>query len=451
MAITKIHSIKSTLNKAIAYICDAQKTDGKLFISTNYCAADTAYIEFEMTRRLGYNQCENLAHHLIQAFSPGEVTPEMAHEIGKKLADEMLNGKYEYVLTTHIDKGHVHNHIIFNAVNYETFKTYETEKNRKKNGYWRIRSISDKLCEEYGLSTIKNAEKGKGISHYEWQNNKQGLSWKTKLRNAIDGTIKSSKNYDDFILKMQSKEYEIKHGKHISFKAKGQERFTRSKTLGWYYEESQIIERIRRSNKGLSTLKKNPLIKNDRIGRIVNLGDNAPKGLERWALIHNMQEVSKALNVLAESGLSSFEELDDKMMKAHEKFLEKSNKIKSAEKRINTLSQRIKNLKIYRKYKPIAEKYEKAVFKDKYFRENEFELIQFELALNSLKNSEKGTKLPSIKSLEDERAALYEHKKNLYENYKTLKQDIVKFETVRKNIESYLSHDKEKQKGANLT
>lgn len=113
MAVTKTHPIKSTLKAAIDYICNPEKTDGKLLVSAYGCAAETADIEFSWTRRHAIDKGTNLGRHLIQAFQPGEVTPEQAHEIGMELAKEILGGKYEFVLTTHIDKDHVHNHLIF--------------------------------------------------------------------------------------------------------------------------------------------------------------------------------------------------------------------------------------------------------------------------------------------------------------------------------------------------
>ena len=118
MAITKTHPIKSTLKDAIEYICNPAKTDGKLLVSSFGCAAETADIEFAWTRQHAIDKGSNLGRHLIQAFEPGEVSPEEAHEIGMQLAAEILGGKYEFVLTTHIDKDHVHNHLIFNAVSF---------------------------------------------------------------------------------------------------------------------------------------------------------------------------------------------------------------------------------------------------------------------------------------------------------------------------------------------
>ena len=150
MAYTKIHPIKSTLHKAIDYICNPEKTDGKLLVDCYGCSQETAAFDFRSALQHTSDAGKNLAFHLIQSFLPGETTPEQAHKIGQEMADRLLSGKYSYVLTTHIDKGHLHNHLIFCAadnINYERY--YDT-----KASYRSIRQISDQLCAENGLSVI---------------------------------------------------------------------------------------------------------------------------------------------------------------------------------------------------------------------------------------------------------------------------------------------------------
>lgn len=150
MAVTKIHPIKSTLKKALDYIENPDKTDEKLFVSSYGCSYETADIEFQMLLDQAYQKGNNLAHHLIQAFEPGETTAEQAHEIGRQLADEVLQGKYPYVITTHIDKGHLHNHIIFCAVDMANQRKYISN----RQSYAFIRRTSDRLCKEHGLSVV---------------------------------------------------------------------------------------------------------------------------------------------------------------------------------------------------------------------------------------------------------------------------------------------------------
>jgi hypothetical protein len=231
MAVTKIKPIRGTVNKALAYILDPKKTDDQLYVSSFGCAAsDAAAKEFEWTRNLavqrGMQMPKVIARHLIQSFDVGEVTPEQAHEIGKQFADEWLKGKYEYVIATHIDKGHCHNHIIFNAVNFVDYHAYRS--NRRT--YREMRQLSDEICKEHGLSVIPPSQ-SKGMDYKEYTEAKRGTSWKQKLKQTIDRCIITAKDYDEFLKLMQEAGYEIKTGKYISFRAEGQERFTRAKTI----------------------------------------------------------------------------------------------------------------------------------------------------------------------------------------------------------------------------
>ena len=199
MAVTKIHPIKSTLKKALDYIENPDKTDEKLFVSSYGCSYETADIEFQMLLDQAYQKGNNLAHHLIQAFEPGETTAEQAHEIGRQLADEVLQGKYPYVITTHIDKGHLHNHIIFCAVDMANQRKYISN----RQSYAFIRRTSDRLCKEHGLSVVKPG-KDKGKTYAEWDAQKKGKSWKAKLKIAIDAAIPQAKNFDGFLRLMEA-------------------------------------------------------------------------------------------------------------------------------------------------------------------------------------------------------------------------------------------------------
>ena len=165
--------------------------------------------------------------------------PEQAHEIGRQLADEVLQGKYPYVLTTHIDKGNVHNHVIFCAVDMVNQRKYVS--NRQSYAY--IRRTSDRLCKEHGLSVVMPGQ-DRGKSYAEWDAHRKGTSWKAKLKAAIDAAIPQAKDFDDFLRLLQEQSYEVKRGKYVSFRAPGQERFTRCKTLGETYTEEAITSSV---------------------------------------------------------------------------------------------------------------------------------------------------------------------------------------------------------------
>lgn len=300
------------MSKAIAYILNPEKTDEKLLVSSYGCASETAAREFEWTRKIaeqkGMNPVRIIARHVIQSFEIGEVTPELAHEIGKQFADEILGGKYEYVLTTHIDKDHVHNHLIFNAVdfvNYHAYKSY-------KRIYYDMREVSDRLCKENGLSVIPPSQ-NKGMGYKEYTEAKRGTSWKQKLKQTIDRLVITAKDYDDFLRLMQEAGYEIKTGKYISFRAEAQERFTRSKTIGENYTEERIKERIAgrtpRRNRRQTVPKGISLIGD--IQERIRLIDS--KGYEYKAKLTILKEAARTLNYLTENNLLQYADLEKKV------------------------------------------------------------------------------------------------------------------------------------------
>ncbi len=251
MAVTKIKAIKSTLNKAIEYICNPHKTKEGLLADSFGCVTETAAAEMHITANKGTKSGSRVAYHLIQSFSPDDpLSAEQAFEIGKKFASRVTGGKYEYVIATHNDRGHLHNHIIFNAVDFVDHRKYQYNNKEKK----RIREISDKLCYENHLSVIEETSGRKGKKYKEYQQSKEGTSWKEILASRIDRTISESASFDEFIEKMELEGVEIKRGKHISFRCGvlGQERMTRGRQIGEGYTEDAIRARIDHDEQYLS-------------------------------------------------------------------------------------------------------------------------------------------------------------------------------------------------------
>lgn len=236
MAITKIHAIKSTLGKALAYIENPDKTDGQMLVSGYNCEPQTASIDFEMTavlahkaRNLKRKRSTNLAYHLIQSFSPEDaVAPEQAHELGKKLAFEYTGGKYEYVVATHIDKGHIHNHIMINAVSFYDYKKLRTVPYRTAR---QIRNISDCLCMEAHLSVIDDPQKI-GQLYPKNAGKKKSVSNRTEIRKRLDFCLERATDYSQFF--SMAKELEITptiRGKHMSYLLEGAGRSVRDNSL----------------------------------------------------------------------------------------------------------------------------------------------------------------------------------------------------------------------------
>lgn len=451
MAITKIHSVTSTLNLAIDYITNPHKTEEQRLVECYDCSHIFAAYEFQMEQEEKGYHGKTQAFHIIQSFEPGETTPEQAHEIGKKLADELLKDQYKYVISTHVDKGHIHNHIILNSVNSVTEKSFSTEHGRKANPAWKqIREISDKLCAEYGLSVIQSPEKGKGKDHYEWEQDKAGSSWKTKLRTSIDECIKDADSFEDFLLKMQSRGYEVKHGKYIAFRAEGQERFTRAKTLGFYYQEENIRFRIDRR---LMYRERENAPKVSENVRFVKMDEKvqASEGLRRWALLQNMQNASKLLNQLSERGIENEEDLKRRLLGLYDERIDVTDEIKSAEKEMTVLTENIRILRNYLDNREIDEQYRKSKNKDAFFREHESELMIFGSAKKAVKALvQDNGKLPNVAALEKRLGGLKNGKTELMKRYDTIRSEITELESIMKNIEKMERSGQKKEKRQSL-
>lgn len=446
MAVTKIKAIRGTLSKAIAYILNPEKTDDKLLVSSYGCASETAAREFEWTRKIaeqkGMNPVRIIARHVIQSFEIGEVTPELAHEIGKQFADEILGGKYEYVLTTHIDKDHVHNHLIFNAVDFVDYHAYKSYKRI----YYDMREVSDRLCKENGLSVIPPSQ-NKGMGYKEYTEAKRGTSWKQKLKQTIDRLVITAKDYDDFLRLMQEAGYEIKTGKYISFRAEGQERFTRSKTIGENYTEERIKERITgrtpRRNRRQTVPKGISLIGD--IQERISLIDS--KGYEYKAKLTILKEAARTLNYLTENNLLQYADLEKKVEDVHSSYDRTGKELKGVEARLREVQPLIKNISNYQRLKPVYDAFQKAKDKPGFKAKHEAELVIFEAARSTLLAMQDDEKLPSLKTLQAQQQRLLEEQQRLYDERAKLKKEVKQIETIKSNVDTFLTpsadHDRD--------
>ena len=441
MAVTKIKPIKSTLKKALDYIQNPDKTDGKMLVSSFGCSPETADIEFEFTIAQALNRGNNLAHHLIQSFEPGEVDYQKAHEIGKQLADAVTKGQYEYVLTTHIDKGHVHNHIIFCAVNFVDYHKY----NSNKRSYYGIRNMSDRLCRENGLSVVVPQKGGKGKSYAEYLAEKTGTSWKGKLKTVVDGLIPQVSSFEELLSRLQGLGYEIKPGKYVSCRAPGQERFTRLKTLGADYTEEDIRERIegRRTRTAKAP-------KTERgVSLLIDIENSIKaaqsRGYEQWAKIHNLKQAAKTLNFLTEHQISRYEDLTAKITEIQTESDKAGDALKEVEKRLADMAVLIKNVSTFQKTKPAYDTYRKARNKERYRAAHEGTVILHEAAAKALKAAGI-SKLPNLAALQAEYEKLQEQKEALRADYGKLKKKVREYDVIKQNIDSILRQPREPER-----
>ena len=291
---SELHIIKIYITTHAVY--------GEIYVTTHLCSRENAYKEFELTKKQFNSRTKTLAHHLIQSFVPEEVSFEEAHQVGIELCEKILESKYEYVLATHIDKNHIHNHIIFNSIDVDEGKVYHSY----YGSYMNIRNQSDKLCREHNLSVIdqetqkeiNEIKRRKFVNWYDWNEDKKGKSYKSRLQFDMDRAIQKATNWEHFFKVMEQYGYEIKFGKYIAFKQKNQQRFTRAKTIGSNYAEEKIKERIRNKDK--------------EIGKFV---DKTKYGNQDWVVHTNMQVASKILLKIRNKGFNSMEALEKGIQK----------------------------------------------------------------------------------------------------------------------------------------
>ena len=382
-----------------------------------------------------------IAFHLIQSFEPGEVDYQKAHEIGKQLADAVTKGQHEYVLTTHIDKGHVHNHIIFCAVNFVDHHKY----NSNKRSYYGIRNMSDKLCRENGLSVVVPGKGSKGKSYAEYQAEKTGTSWKGKLKTTVDALIPQVSSFEELLTRLQAAGYEIKPGKYVSCRAPGQERFTRLKTLGADYTEEAVRERIAgrrtkvakapREQRGVSLL----------IDIENSIKAAQSKGYEQWAKIHNLKQAAKTMNFLTEHKIEQYADLVSRIEEMAAESGQAADALKNAEKRLAEMAVLIKNVSTYQKTKPVYDAYRKARNREKYRAGQEQAIILHEAAVRSLKAAGIA-KLPNLAALQSEYEALQAQKEALYADYGKLKKKVREYDIIKQNIDSILQADRQPER-----
>lgn len=436
MAYTRIHAIKATVDKSIAYICNPDKTDGELYVSSFGCSAQTAYMEFAFANGKNIKNGDNLAHHLIQSFAPGEVSFDEAHQIGKELADRLLGGKYSYVIATHIEKDHVHNHIIFCATDNIDHKKYNT---CKKN-YYQIRKLSDALCNEHQLSTIIPGQQ-RGKKHTEWEAERNGKSWKNKLRRDIDATIKLSNSYEDFIRLIKLKGYEIKGEEldgalsYISFRPAGAERFVRgsNRSLGNAYTRENIKERIETRDKKRTEYKQRDYVKRKLIDTSSENFAESP-GLQHWAEIENLKIAASTY-----ANAKSISALEQQVAERRTISTTARSELVTLEHEMKPFAELIKYAEQFEANKPYHVRSKKSKNPDEYFRRHESELLLYDGAKNVLQKAGIDTKNISLDQMRADYHAMEKKKAELQKSYRTAEKEISEMEQKLQTLNQYLN------------
>ena len=447
MATTKITSIKSTESKALAYIADPKKTDNGRLIYTFCCDENPikASKDFNDIRATGTGRNTVLSRHMIISFLPGEIIPERALEVGKEICDKLLENQYQYYLAVHQDKKHIHIHCIFNNVNMIDGYTFNSHKDQgaKQNRAWKkLRNITDEVCRKHLLSVVLKPEYSKGKSHYEWEMKQQNMSWKSMLKKEIDKVIRESENFDDFLTKCKEHGieavYNPEHKIDLKFRLKGQQRFTRAKTLGWFYESKQIPKRISMLKGTYAYVPRTKI----RVTTTPEIQDK--KYLKNYLDVQNMNEVSRALDTAAKYGVEK-SEIESAALSA---FMERGTLAEDINKlstEIEDISAQIKVLKGIEKYRPIADEMENLTgFKRrKYLKEHSTELNEYTELQQKLKQwYPEGVVAPPSKDMEEYKNALIKERSEKSAQYKAVKTKADDLAKAQKTIEEYLRNER---------
>ena len=392
MAVTKIHAIKATIHRAVAYICNPEKTESSILISSFGCSPETAAYDFKFALSKTSKSDPNQSYHLIQAFSPGEVSYDEAHQIGVELADQLLKGQHSYIVATHIDKGHVHNHIIFCAVNHISHQKYHD----CTRSYYHIRKLSDTLCEQHHLSFLPPDHRSEN-SHTKWLSSKDYVSLRNQLRSDIDDAIFHSNSYREFLLLMYENGYTTKGesldpeaSKYISFRPPNCQRFIRGReeSLGADYTKEQILKRIAHQSNRIRippALNKRPrkLLEKYENKKLINTAttnfQNNPH-LKRWANTQNLK--------IAASTYGHFQSLSDLQEQLFQKEIlvkNAKNNLIETEHQLKRIGEIIKYAEQYQTTHACRLRYQKSKNSELYLQKHETTLLLHDGAENMLR------------------------------------------------------------------
>lgn len=448
----KGRNFSKAIRNVIGYVSNPKKTHQGELVTGFGCNPETADGEFLLMKREYIAQTGRLrgkddviAYHLRQSFVPDEITPEEANRIGCELASRFTHGQHAYVVATHEDRRHVHSHIIISAVNLDC--------DRKFRNFWgsskAIRRLSDTLCIQNGLSIIEQP-KGHSKSYNKWLGNEAKTSQRDGLREAIDAALaRQPKDFEELLTMLQRGGWEVKRGKRISLKGKGQERFKRLDSLGEDYSEAALRaiiagekEHHPREKKTVQPMRQVNLLVD--IQAKLQAGKGA--GYERWAKVFNLKQMAQTLNYLSENNLMNIEDLTAKTDAAIARVHELQVTIRETEKRMAELHALKGHIVNYVKTREVYVAYRMAGYSKKFVAEHEQEIRLHQAAKEAF--SALGTqKIPKVKEIQAEYDELKEKKKQAYAAYHQAQDEMRQLLTVRANVERILGiEEKEKER-----
>ena len=436
--INKGKTPKQCVAAQLNYIMNPTKTNGGALISSHACMPETAVNEFMLYRQEYFEntgrEIENevLVYHVRQAFKPEEITPEEANEIGKELASRMTDGQFAYVVATHIDKHHIHNHIILCSTDLEGQHKYRDVKQSAKD----LAQISDSLCREHELSVIQNPQ-DKTVSYDKWQGNQRRFTHRDELRMIIDAALRMQPDgFDALMQLLEDAGCCIKRGAQISIKPPEGERYIRLDTLGSEYDEASLRRTLAHDHVHIPKIPRGDFTESQ-VKRLIDieakLRASKGKGFQVWAERNNIDAKAQMIIFLKEHHIGSLEELNEQIQELNDQQNMLKASIRETQNRMKEINRQRQAIRNYSRTKEVYTRYRESGWSVKFYQEHRQEIEDHRNA-QAVYSSLDG-KTPTLKELTAEYDELKEQKENDQAILAELKPKLTDLKHVRYNYE----------------
>lgn len=448
MAATRLIALHINKGKTIAqclrdrtdYAQNPEKTEKGELVTGYECDPMTADEEFFLAKRqythiTGRRQQNDvIAYQIRQSFKPGEITPEEANRIGYELGMRFTKGKHAFLVATHTDRSHIHNHIIFNSTALNCRKKFRDF----HNSGLALQKVSDILCVEHGLSIIEPKPYQERVKRMDYP---KRPSFRDEIRQSIDRALQAKpKDFEAFLRLLEQEGYTCKRGKHTALRGKGQTRYLRFRSLGEGYSEEEIRAVILGRQAHRARGKGKPAIAPKRLNLLVEIDARLQAkgiGYQRWATVYNLKQMAQTMIFLREHGITDVGQLQEKAAQAVKRFDQLDGNIKAAEKRLVEIAALKKHILNYAKTKDVYVEYRKSGYSKKFY-ESHREAVTLHKAAKDAFNDLGVKKLPKVKDLTAEYAAVLSDKKAAYAQYRNARSEMQEYLKAQKNVEQFL-------------
>ena len=448
MAVTRIIPIRGSKGQSVIrsltertdYVKNPEKTENGSLVYAYGCTPQLVAAEFALSKRqyalrTGRKAPGVIAYHIRQSFKPGEITPEEANIVGRELAERFLKGKHAYIVCTHVDRKHIHSHIIFNSTTLDGTAKFQNFFNSSRV----VSRLSDLICLEHSLSVINNPQRYSGITYDKWLGDKKQLSHRDVLRAAIDDALaRKPKTFDELIRLVRESGYRVSEGKSVTF-YKPRQKGIKLQTLGAGYSEAELRDVIA----GRAT--HNPRGKRERASLLVDieakLAAGKGGGYAQWAKVFNVKQMAKTLLYLQEHGIKSRAELTARADSASDKLYALNERIKEIDVRIAEISELRGQIVTYAKTRKTFDEYKASRYSRKFFDAHADEIEQHRAAKRYF-NAHGIEKLPKIKTLNAEYDTLVAEKRAAYAEYRVIRDEQRELLVHRHNVEMLMDEEK---------